>query len=141
MKQLIILSFICIFSGSLIAQEEQIFTVVEEMPIWQGCENDSISSNRCTEIQLLTHIYKNIIYPKKAKKRKTKGDVVVTFLVNENGKIEGISILKDIGDGCGEEVIRVIKMMNEGEPKWLAGKQNGKKVKVRYKLPVRFKGQ
>ncbi|MGB0864219.1 MAG: TonB family protein [Saprospiraceae bacterium] len=141
MKQLIILSFICIFSNSLIAQEEQIFTVVEEMPILLGCENDSISTKQCTERQLLKYIYKNIQYPQIAKENRVEGLVVFSFVVNTEGKIENPKVLKDIGAGCGEEAIRVIETMNEGEAKWMSGKQKGQKVKVKYNIPVRFKLQ
>jgi TonB family protein len=140
MTRLIIISLAFLMSNSLMAQEKA-FTVVEEMPIWVDCENDSISTKRCTEIQLLTFFYKNIEYPRKAKKNKTKGIVIVTFSVNENGKIEQTSIVRDIGDGCGKEVLRVVNMMNEGASKWIAGKQNGKKVKVQYIVPIRFKGE
>ena len=49
------------------------------------------------------------------------GLIVVTFVVNEKGKIEDAKTLKDIGGGCGDEVIRVIETMNEGDAKWIAG--------------------
>jgi TonB family protein len=138
MIRLVILSMMSIFSLSLMAQEE-IPIIVEEMPTFLDCENDSISTKRCTERKLLAYINTNIKYPKDALNNGTKGLVVVTFVVNKEGKIEAAKTLKDIGDGCGDEVIRVINTMNEGRIKWTAGKQKGEKVKVRYNVPVRFK--
>jgi TonB family protein len=127
-----------LFSTSLIAQEEKIPTWVEEMPTFLGCENDTISTKRCTERKLLEYINTNIKYPKTALKNSTGGLVVITFIINKEGKIEDTKILKDIGDGCGNEVIRVVKTMNKGKVKWTAGKQKGNKVKVRYNVPIRF---
>jgi TonB family protein len=139
MTRLIIISLILVLSNSLMAQEETIFTVVEEMPTFLGCEDDTISTKRCTESQLLKYIYKNFKYPSIARENGIMGLIVVTFVVNEKGKIEDAKTLKDIGGGCGDEVIRVIETMNEGDAKWIAGKQKGEKVKVRYNVPFRFK--
>lgn len=139
MTRLITISFMFLFSCSLMAQEEQIFTVVEEMPTFLGCENDSISTKKCTETQLIKYIYKNIEYPEAARKKGTKGIVVVSFIINKKGRVEEVKILRNIGNGCAEEVIRVINTMNEGEVKWQAGKQRRQKVNVKYTVPVRFK--
>jgi len=56
-------------------------------------------------------------------------------VVDETGNISDIQVLRDIGGGCAEEAIRVVKSM----PPWKAGKQNGNPVKVYFKLPVTFK--
>lgn len=61
-----------------------------------------------------------------------KGKVYVTFIVENDGSLNNIKILKDIGYGTGQEVIRVLKK----SPKWTPGKQNNKIVRVQYSLPV-----
>ena len=80
-------------------------------------------------------IYRIINYPQEAMDSNIQGRVVVTFIVEKDGQILDASVLEDIGGGCGEEAIRVIKAM----PKWKPGMQKGKPVRVRYTLPVTFR--
>lgn len=63
--------------------------------------------------------------------------MVLGFVVGKDGSINDISIMKDIGGGCGKEALRVVKNM----PRWIPGEANGHAVKVRFTLPVRFKLQ
>ncbi|PKP34305.1 MAG: energy transducer TonB, partial [Bacteroidetes bacterium HGW-Bacteroidetes-15] len=63
-----------------------------------------------------------------------QGTVYVTFVVEPNGSISNVKLLRDIGGGCGTEAIRVVKAM----PKWQPGKQRGKAVRVQFNLPVKF---
>ena len=63
-----------------------------------------------------------------------EGTVVLDFIVEKTGKISNVEILKEIGGGCGNEVVRVIN----GMPDWIPGKQRGREVRVRFKLPVKF---
>ncbi|MFZ4401251.1 MAG: energy transducer TonB [Bacteroidales bacterium] len=76
----------------------------------------------------------NIVYPRKARKKGVEGIVYATFVVEKDGKISDVRILKGIGCQCDEEVIRVIKLM----PVWKPGKQNGDAVRVQFNLPVKF---
>lgn len=80
-------------------------------------------------------IGKKLNYPKKAWKNGIEGRVIVKFVVEKDGSTSNHTIVKDIGYGCGEEVVRVIKKM----PKWKPGKQKGKTVLVWVALPVNFK--
>jgi len=105
-------------------EEPEIFTVVEQQPEFPGGQGE-----------LLKYLGKNISYPPIAQENGIEGTVVVRFVVNETGGISDINILRDIGGGCGAEAVRVVKSM----PKWKAGKQRGKAVKVYFTLPVRFK--
>lgn len=61
-----------------------------------------------------------------------KGKVYVTFVVEKDGSLTDIKVLRDIGYGTGKEAIRVLKKC----PKWTPGEQNGKKVRVLYSLPI-----
>jgi protein TonB len=81
------------------------------------------------------YLAKHLKYPKKARKNNIEGRVIASFIVQEDGSLDSIRIIKAIGGGCDEEVIRVIK----GMPAWKPGKHNGKRVKVLFKLPVVFK--
>ncbi len=103
--------------------EEQIFTIVEEMPSFPG-----------GEAALMKYLASNIKYPAIAKDAGIQGTVFVTFVVDTDGKVKDVRVLRSIGGGCDEEAIRVVQSM----PAWKAGKQRGKSVKVQYNLPIRF---
>lgn len=60
------------------------------------------------------------------------GKVYVTFIIEIDGSIANIKIIRDLGYGTGEEAVRVLK----NSPKWLPGEQNGRKVRVLYSLPI-----
>jgi len=87
------------------------------------------------EAELMKFLNKNIEYPALAKENNIQGVAVLTFVVNKDGSVSDVAIVKEIGGGCGKEAVRVVKMM----PKWSAGEANGHPVKVRFTLPVRFR--
>ena len=66
-----------------------------------------------------------------------EGRVFITFVVEKDGSITNVKIIRDIGGGCGHEAKRVVEMM----PKWIPGKQNGKPVRVQFNMPIRFEVQ
>ena len=70
-----------------------------------------------------------------AKENNIQGRVSVKFVVNEEGNVSDVQVVKGIGGGCDEEAVRVVKKM----PSWKARKQNGRAVKVWYTLPITFK--
>jgi len=103
--------------------EEEIFTIVEKMPEFPGGTK-----------KLFGYLGKNIEYPPMAKDAGIKGKVYVTFVVDKDGSITDVKVLRGIGGGCDEEAIRVVK----GMPRWSPGKQRGKSVRVQYNLPINF---
>ena len=125
------------------AQEEEIYVTVEKMPAFPGCEVGETEKERkeCTETELLKYVYQNITYPTFARENGIEGLVVITFVINEKGEVEGAKWLKDIGGGCADESVRVINTFNDLDKKWKPGMQKGKAVKVRYNLPIRFRLQ
>lgn len=116
--------------------EGEIFKVVEENPTFPGCEDvaDKEMRKQCAENKLMEFIYANIQYPPVARENGIEGMVVLQFVVEPDGSISNIKIVRDIGAGCGEEAARVISMM----PAWNPGKQRGRPVRVMFTLPVRF---
>ncbi|MEO1261498.1 MAG: M56 family metallopeptidase [Bacteroidota bacterium] len=116
---------------------EEIFKVVEEMPLFKGCEGieDLATRKKCADETMLQYIYANIKYPKEARKKGIEGMSVVKFIIEKDGSISNAEIIRAIGAGCDEEVIRVVNTM----PNWTPGKQRGKAVRVQFNLPVRFK--
>jgi protein TonB len=87
------------------------------------------------ERELLKFLASNIQYPALARDATIQGTVVLSFVVDKQGNTTDIEVVRDIGGGCGKEAMRVIGMM----PRWMPGEANGHPVRVRYKLPVRFK--
>ena len=88
---------------------------------------------------MLEYLYKNIKYPLAAKERGIQGRVVVTFVVEKDGSISDVKVVRDIGAGCGEEAIRVVNSMDELAGKWIPGKMNGNAARVQFNLPVSFR--
>lgn len=80
------------------------------------------------------YMKKNIKYPRQARRMGIEGKVFLSFVVNEDGSISDIQVVKGIGAGCDEEAVRILK----GSPKWSPGKQRGIAVKQKLTFPVRF---
>ena len=78
---------------------------------------------------------KNLKYPDQARRMGIEGKVFVQFVVDQDGSLNDIKVLKGIGAGCDEEASRVLKI----HPKWSPGKQRGRPVKVRMVVPIFFK--
>ncbi len=83
---------------------------------------------------LFKYLGDQIRYPRQAIEEKREGVVLVTFVVERDGKITGARVRSGIGGGCEKEALRVVK----GMPAWVPGKQGGKTVRVQYDLPIRF---
>ena len=103
--------------------EEEIFQVVENDPEFPGGVD-----------AMYTYLAQNIKYPQLARENNITGRVYVTFVVEKDGSVTNVRVLRDIGGGCGQEAVRIVKAM----PKWTPGKQRGKAVRVQYNLPVNF---
>jgi periplasmic protein TonB len=78
---------------------------------------------------------KNLKYPKQAREMGIEGTVYAVFEIRTDGSVQNVELLRGIGAGCDEEAMRVIK----ASPKWQVGKQRGRPVNVRMRLPIRFK--
>jgi TonB family protein len=101
-----------------------VFTIVEEMPSFVGGEDARTR-----------FLAMNIMYPEKATYLKIQGTVYVSFIINNEGFVTDVKILRGIGGGCDEEAARVVQMM----PKWNPGRQNGKTVRVLFNMPIDFR--
>ena len=106
--------------------EAEVFTIVEEMPEYPGGLQ-----------KLQEYLGKNIKYPQMARESGIQGRVFVNFVVEPDGSVSNVNVMRSLGGGCDEEAMRVVKSM----PKWKPGKQRGKAVRVSYILPVNFKLQ
>jgi len=117
---------------------QEIFKVVEQMPMFPGCENSGGSNDelqQCATKKMLEYIYGNIKYPAIARENGVEGTAVVTFVVERDGSITGARVVRDPGAQTGDEALRVVKTF----PKWAPGKQRGQPVRVQFNLPVKFR--
>ncbi|WP_019989331.1 energy transducer TonB [Rudanella lutea] len=104
-------------------KEDEVFTVVEQQPEFTG-----------GMAALSSYLSKNLRYPAAAQRANVSGRVFVSFVVNTDGSIQDVQVLKGLGFGTDEEATRVVKAM----PKWKPGKQSGRPVRVKYNLPINF---
>lgn len=103
--------------------DEKVYEVVEQMPSFPGGQE-----------ALMTYINHNIKYPEEDC---GQGRVTVSFIVEKDGSITNATIRRSVDPAFDREALRVISSM----PKWIPGKNNGRKVRVRFNVPVQFKLQ
>jgi len=106
------------------SDEDVIFTVVEQQAEFDGGFE-----------AMAKFIAKNMKYPAQARRMGVEGSVFVSFVVDREGNISDPQVIKGISADCDREAIRVVKAM----PPWKPGKQNGKPVKSRFVLPIKFR--
>ena len=107
-------------------EETKVFDVVEQMPSFPG-----------GDAELMKFLNSHIKYPAVAEENGIQGRVVATFVVERDGSITDVKVIKSVDPSLDKEAIRVLKSM----PKWIPGKQNGSAVRVKYTVPVTFRLQ
>ncbi len=106
--------------------EAEIFTVVEQMPSYPG-----------GPAEMTKFIQQNIKYPMMARESDIQGRVFINFVVEPDGSVTNVKVMRGIGGGCDEEAIRIVNMM----PKWSPGKQRCTAVRCSYTVPIVFRLQ
>ncbi len=104
-------------------EQDVIFTVVEDPPRFPGGEP--------ARVQFMQH---HLLYPEEAREAGIEGTVFLSFVVEKDGSISNISVLRGIGGGCDEEAVRVVSMM----PNWEPALKGGEPVRVQFNMPIRF---
>ena len=108
-----------------VGDDDVIYQVVESMPEFPGGQQ-----------ALFKYLSENVKFPSIAKENGIRGRVICQFVVNKDGSIVDVEVVRSGGDtSIDKEAIRVIKSM----PKWKPAKQRGKAVRVRYSVPINFK--
>ena len=115
--------------------EEHVFTIVEDMPIYEGCEvvKDKLMRLECSQEKLY------LFFKSEAKKvdNKNRGVIYISFIIDENGKARSAKVVKGVKnapelDGFGIDMVNAL-------PRYTPGKQRGVPVKLQYTVPVKFK--
>ena len=116
---------------------ENIYKRVDQMPRFPGCADltDEKAARNCSQKQVFGFIDDHRNYPAEARTRKIEGTVVVTFVVEPNGELTDVKLLRDPGGGIGAEAVRLVRAM----PRWTPGRQDGRAVRVQYTMPMRFR--
>lgn len=119
-----------------IIPEEIPFILIENAPVFPGCENEKTEKDKrdCFQENMLKHIRKNFRYPDIAKEMGLQGRVSVIFTVQKDGSIGDVR-LKGPHESLEKEAARIISKL----PKLQPGKQRGTPVKVPYSIPITFK--
>ncbi|NVN94715.1 MAG: M56 family metallopeptidase [Bacteroidetes bacterium] len=104
--------------------QKEVYTVVEIVPEFIGGQE-----------AMMKHIIDNVKYPQEAKEKGIEGTVYVSFVVEINGEVSDVKVIRSANPLLDDEAIRVVKMMTN---KWKAGMQNGKVVRVQFNLPIKF---
>lgn len=99
------------------------FVFVEEMPQFPGGQD-----------ALFKFIAQNLKYPKDAVEMDIQGKVYVRFIVEADGRVTNVNVVRGIHSSLDNEAVRVVNSM----PEWKPGKQNGKDVRVQFTLPINF---
>jgi periplasmic protein TonB len=108
----------------VVEDDNQVYTFVEQQAEFPGGME-----------AFYKFMQKNQKYPAQARRMGTEGKVFVQFVVNKDGTIQDVNVIKGVSAELDKEAARLIQLM----PAWKAGKQNGKAVRVKFVLPVNFK--
>ena len=106
------------------ATDDKVYEVCEQMPIFEG-----------GDAALLKYLGENLKYPDKTKDRGVQGRVVIGFIVEKDGSLTDVKVLRPVDIDLDAEVLRLVK----GMPKWIPGCQDEQLVRVRYNVPVSFR--
>lgn len=113
-------------SDTLQTEAKEVLQIAEQMPSFPG------GMGEC-----MKWLAENVNYPSDAKEKGVEGKVILQFVVNKDGSISDIEIVKSVTTELDKEAIRTVEAM----PKWVPGKQDGKAVNVKFTLPITFKLQ
>lgn len=107
-------------------EENKVFDIVEQQPLFPG-----------GPAALMKYLSENTKYPVVAQENGVQGRVTVQFVVEKDGSISDVHVLRGVDPSLDKEAVRVVKSM----PRWTPGKQNGSAVRVKYQVPVTFRLQ
>lgn len=107
-------------------EENKVFDIVEQQPLFPG-----------GPAALTKYLSENTKYPVVAQENGVQGRVTVQFVVEKDGSISDVHVLRGVDPSLDKEAVRVVKSM----PRWTPGKQNGITVRVNYRVPVLFRLQ
>ena len=129
----------------IIEMEEEVsdeilsFAVVESVPVYPGCEDASSNEEKkaCFQQQLLKYVAGNFKFPEMARQMGIQGRVYVNFVIEKDGSISNVQVVRGVDQMLDDEAVRVVKSL----PKMTPAKQRGKSVRMSFTLPINAKLQ
>ena len=138
LKPLFATCFAAVLTAGALAQTEADAPLqfVEEMPVWHTCTSESSSdaAMNCTNARIAQYIAEHVTYTRKMRKRGVSGTVIARFIVERDGSISGVEIVRGVAPDLDEQVVDAVASMPVFQP----GTQRGKTVRVQFALPVKF---
>lgn len=112
------------------------FAVVESVPIFPGCESSTNNEEKkqCFQQQLLKYVGENFEYSEAARQLKIQGRVILQFVVEKDGSISNVILLRGVDPWLDDEAIRVIKSL----PRITPASQRGKPVRMSFVVPIKL---
>ncbi|TVQ79698.1 MAG: energy transducer TonB [Flavobacteriales bacterium] len=110
------------------------FAVVENKPVFPGCENERSEADReaCFQRMMSRHINNNFKFPEISRSMNSQGVIVVNFIIEKDGSISAVRVLRGVDEALDAEAIRVIKKLPKFEP----AKQRGRPVRMSFNMPI-----
>ncbi len=125
------------------SDDDKIYTSVDEMPYLESADCDEeledLDKKKCKDEAFVKYFYKHIRYPLRAKQNGIQGTVVISFVVEKDGSVTDVQVLKEIGAGCGQAAMDVIDHMEDTQETFVPGKQDGEPKRVKILFPVKFR--
>ena len=134
------LAILLLFSIYSYGQEEAPvynFAVVENKPIYPGCEDIESEEERfaCMNKGIMTHLAENFHFPEKAVKKGIQGTVYVSFIIEKNGEVSHVKVVRGVHRLLNKEAVKAVESL----PTFTPARQKGKNVRMQYTIPISAK--
>ena len=137
-KPLLAALFAAALTASAAAQtdDETPLQFVEQMPVWSTCTTESTAeaATNCTNTRIAQFIAEHVTYSRKMRKQNMEGTVIARFVVERDGSISSIEIVRSVAPELDDQVTKALAAMPAFQP----GTQRGKAVRVQFAIPVKF---
>ncbi len=113
------------------------YAYVEKKPVFPGCEDEDSEDDKltCFNQKMMSHVAKNFKFPDEARRDKAEGVTVATFIIERDGSVSGVRILRSVHPALDAETIRVMELL----PTFTPATQRGKPVRMQYNMPINAK--
>lgn len=119
--------------------QDSIYIVVDVAPLFPGSQSGCQKTDKeCSLSALLTYTYENVNYPEEAIAQGVSGMAAVKFVVEKDGSMSDLKIVRDPGAGTGDETLRVVQSIADRNLLWTPGEIDGKPVRTKFVIPVKF---
>lgn len=131
-----VLISVCCSAASAQTENDPPLQMAEKMPVWSTCNahEDANEAFNCTQQAIAMFVMERVSYTRKMRKLGTAGTVIVRFIVERDGSIGAIEVVRGMGSEWDDQVVEAVSKF----PPFHPGEQLGKPVRVQYALPVKF---